>query len=106
MRIRIQKHYQNTSGQQVQPGDYDASDLPGELAQYLVDNGHAERIDNVLDTQEVEPIEPEESAASVSLDEMTKAELIDYADANDIDINVSDKKAEIYAAIVESLSAG
>lgn len=41
MRIKIDKFYQNTKGQQVEAGEYNASDLPNGLAQYLVDNDHA-----------------------------------------------------------------
>lgn len=41
MKIRINKFWQNTQGVQVQAGDYEASDLPSGIAQYLVSNGHA-----------------------------------------------------------------
>ena len=73
MRIKLDKFYQNVKGQRVQAGEYDASELPNGLAQYLVETEHAtvieadskpiarQRADKTLTPDDVEALNPEVS---------------------------------------------
>lgn len=45
--IKLLRHYQNMSGQDLRPDTYDSNDpILGGLASYLVENGYAEYIAN------------------------------------------------------------
>ena len=41
MRIKVSKFYQDVSGNKVSAGEYEASELKNDLANYLVKHGHA-----------------------------------------------------------------
>lgn len=62
MKIQINKFWQNTRGVRVEAGEYEASDLPVGIAQYLVDNDHAVVIESVEDDENPKSIPSAERA--------------------------------------------
>ena len=50
MRIKVDKFYQDVSGNKVNVGEYDASELKNDLANYLVKHGHAVYIGGAIES--------------------------------------------------------
>lgn len=89
------------------------ADVPvGPVADVLIANGYivpvadtapAEEAEAPIEVQDEEFVEKTEEKVLVDLERMTKAELLDFAEKNGIEVNTKAKKADLTEQIMDAL---